>query len=264
MTATPIHSAGVTPLPAAATAASTLRAPQLGPQSAAPAPAPARGSPSTARGSTAAAVDGEHEIWDGISADRPLEIVPTVLTNAIENLTGTRDERYGKALTHVLLASERFVQAGLRHASRGNGVVATGSSVLGKVLPTLSIGMGAFQVWKGWNELQSHDDGPLSIIHSKTARSGMFQVAAGALLFIPGVGPAIGGALMRLGAAANEMDELSFLDWPTVSADQQGGRIAKVVHPFDRTPAVPGDRPAPAPGDDVFERAVDWVRAKLD
>jgi hypothetical protein len=173
---------------------------------------------------------------DGITLDRPIDAIPTFLTNLVERETGVRDERSGRAIGQVLLAGQQLVQAGLRSAAAGNGVVATGSSALGKVLPTIGIGAGMMQVWKGWNELQSHEDGVFSLIHSRTARTGMLQTLASALLFVPGVGSAIGGAVLRLGAAANEMDAFSSLDWQTLRVEDQGAKIARRVHVFDRTP----------------------------
>lgn len=201
---------------------------QPGPQ--APAPAASKGT-------------GRDRDWfDGVTIERPAEMVPTFLTNVAESITGTRDARVGRALNQVGLAGYQFVQAGLHHAARGQGIIATGSSVLGKVLPTLGIAAGAAQVWRGWNELESHDDGVLSILGSRTGRSGLLNVLAGALAFVPGVGTAIGGAVTRLVAAANEMDVFSFLDAPTRSVESQGEDVARKVHVFDRTPTNPYDR----------------------
>lgn len=106
----------------------------------------------------------------------------------------------GAGHDRALLDGYRFVQAWLHAAARGNGIIATGSSVLGKLLPALGVASGAAQVWKGWNELDSHDGGPLSIIGSRTGRSGLLNVPAGALAFVSGVGTAIGGAITRRGA----------------------------------------------------------------
>ncbi len=153
-------------------------------------------------------------IFDGLDDLNPLEMVPAVLSNVAERLTGEHDPRVGRAATQLLLASERLVEAGLRSMARGTGVIAKGSSVLGKVLPIVSMTLGAAQVWKGWNELPSHQDGVLSIIHSKTGRTGLMQVLAGALLFVPGVGGALSGSFARVVAAANEMDYFASLDWP--------------------------------------------------
>ncbi len=179
---------------------------------------------------------------DGVTLDRPTDIVPTVLTNLVEKLTGTRDERDGRALMQVGLAGYQFIQAGIHHAAAGKGIVATGSSVLGKVLPTIGVIGGAAQVWKGWNELEHHEGGPLAILGSRTGRSGLLNVLAGALAFVPGVGTAIGGAVTRLVAAANELDAFSFLDAPTRRVEDQGAAVAKRVHVFDETPLNPYDR----------------------
>lgn len=179
---------------------------------------------------------------DGVTLDRPTDIVPTALTNVVERLTGTRDERDGRALMQVGLAGYQFVQAGLHHVAAGKGIVATGSSVLGKVLPTIGVVSGVAQVWRGWNELESHDGGPLAILGSRTGRSGLLNIVAGALAFVPGVGTAIGGAMTRLVAAANELDAFSFLDAPTQRVEDQGFRVAKRVHLLDETPLDPYDR----------------------
>ena len=202
--------------------------PDQGPQRAAPTPT--------------GGVGHERDWTDGVTLDRPTEIVPTFLTNVVESITGSRDERSGRALSQVLLAGYQFIQAGLHHAARGQGIVATGSSVLGKLLPSLGVAAGAAQVWKGWNELESHDGGPLSILGSRTGRSGLLNVLAGALAFFPGVGTAVGGAVTRLAAAANEMDVFSFLDAPTRSIEEQGEAVARRVHVFDETPTDPYDR----------------------
>jgi hypothetical protein len=184
----------------------------------------------------------DRALLDGVTFDRPTEMVSTTLTNFVERVTGTRDERSGRALSQTLLAGYQFVQAGLHAAARGSGVIATGSSVLGKVLPALGVASGAAQVWKGWNELESHDAGPLSILGSRTGRSGLLNVLAGALAFVPGVGTAIGGAVTRLVAAANELDAFSFLDAPTRSVEEQGYDVARRVHVLDETPLDPYDR----------------------
>jgi hypothetical protein len=63
----------------------------------------------------------------------------------------------------------------------------------------------------------------------------MLQVLAGAMLFVPGVGPALGGAISRIGAAANEMDMFKSLDWATVPIEQRGTTVARIAHPFDKT-----------------------------
>lgn len=184
----------------------------------------------------------DRALLDGVTLDRPTEMVSTTLTNVVERITGTRDERTGRALSQTLLAGYQFVQAGLHAAARGSGIVATGSSVLGKVLPTLGVASGVAQVWKGWNELESHDGGPLAILGSRTGRSGLLNVLAGALAFVPGVGTAIGGALTRMVAAANELDMFSFLDAPTRSVEEQGYAVARRVHLLDETPTDPYDR----------------------
>lgn len=189
---------------------------------------------------------GEREsdsIFDGVTLTRPFEAVPTILTNVIENLTGVHDPRYGLATANVIMAGERLLTAHLKRVGQGSGVIATGSSVLGKILPLVSIGAGAMQVWQGWNELQSHDEGVLSVIHSKKARSGLLQIASGALLFVPGIGAILGGAATRLAVAANEMDVFKSLDWPT--APIASTTMARVLHPLDRTPHNPQDHPGP-------------------
>ncbi|MCW2973024.1 MAG: hypothetical protein JWN72_1297 [Thermoleophilia bacterium] len=179
---------------------------------------------------------------DGVTIDRPFEAVSTILTNVVEHVTGYRDERTGRALSQLGLAGQQLVQAGLRSASRGSGVIAASSSVLGKVLPLVGVASGLGQVWQGWNELESHEDGLLSIIHSRTGRTGLLQVAASALLFVPGFGTAIAGAVMRVAAAANEMDMFQSLDWKTVRVEKQGADVAEKVHIFDATPTVAHDR----------------------
>lgn len=184
----------------------------------------------------------ERDWFDGVTLDRPLAIVPTFLTNIVESLTGKRDERTGRALSQVGLAGYQFAQAGMHHIARGQGIVAASSSVLGKVLPTLGVTAGLMQVWKGWSELTDTSAGPISILGSRTARSGILNVVAGALAFVPGVGTAVGGALTRLVAAANEMDMFSFLDAPTVALEEQDEQTARRVHILDRTPTNPYDR----------------------
>lgn len=196
----------------------------------------------------APAQDVERSLLDGVTIDRPLEAVPTLLTNVVGNLTGRYDERYGRAGSQILLAGAGLLNAGLQSLSHGSGVIATGSSVVTKVLPTLSIGLGAMQVWKGWQELDSHDQGVLSLIHSRTARSGMLQVVAGALNFIPGVGSLVGSSVLRIAAAANELDAFDSLDWPTSPVEEQGHTTARIAHPLDRTPTDgSGDRPLTSP-----------------
>lgn len=177
----------------------------------------------------------DRALLDGVSSDQPLDMIPAFFTNVVEKFTGSRDERSGKALGQILLAGTQLVQAGLRAASHGSGVVAAGSSILGKVLPIVSIGSGAIQIWKGWNELESHADGPLSIIHSRTGRTGLIQVLAGALLFLPGVGTALGGAALRLVAAANELDAFASLDQPT-QADTVAAAAAATSAALTPTP----------------------------
>lgn len=195
-----------------------------------PAPDPSRG------------VGHDRALLDGVTLDRPLEIVPTFLTNAVERVTGVRDERSGRSLGQMLLAGQQLIQAGLRSASRGDGAVAAGSSVLGKVLPLVGIGTGVAQVWKGWNELESREGGPLALIGSRTARTGVLNVLAGALLFVPGVGPALAGAATRIVAAANELDAFAALDAPTRRIEEQGEAIAGRVYLLDETPTIPFDR----------------------
>lgn len=184
----------------------------------------------------------DRALLDGVTLDRPLGIVSTLLTNVMERMTGSRDERSGPALTQLLLAGQQFVQVGLRYAAQGKGIIATGSSLLGKVLPMVGIASGAWQIYQGWNELDNHDEGLLSIIHSKTARTGMLQVLAGGLLFVPGVGPALAGAATRLAAAANEMDVFHSLDWSSTPLEAKDATLARRLHPLDATPTDPYDR----------------------
>lgn len=184
----------------------------------------------------------DRALLDGVTLDRPTEIVSTALTNLVERITGTRDERSGKSLSQLLLAGQQIVQAGLRHAAQGQGIIATGSSILGKVLPTLGMASGVMQIWKGWNELESHEGGPLALLGSRTARTGILNVLAGALLFVPGVGSALAGAATRLVAAANEYDVFSFLDAPQRRVEEKGHDVARRVHLLDRTPTDPYDR----------------------
>lgn len=198
---------------------------------------PRREAPAPSRGV------GHHRDWlDGVTLDRPTEAVPTMFTNVVESVTGARDERHGRALTQLVLAGYQLGQAGLHRAARGHGVVATGSSVLGKLLPTAGVALGVAQVWKGWNELEDTSGGPLSILGSRTGRSGLLNVVAGALAFVPGVGTAVGGVLTRLVAAANELDAFRFLDAPTRSVEAQGHAVARRVHVLDETPLDPYDR----------------------
>lgn len=203
---------------------------------------------SNAAAGVAAAPDQDRSLFDGVTIDRPLGVVPTLLTNLAERMTGVHDPRVGRSLTQVLLAGERLITASLRSLSQGSGAIATGSSVLGKILPMFSIATGAMLVWKGWNELESHDDGVISIIHSKTARTGLLQALAGALLFVPGVGPVLGGAISRLTAAANEMDYFGGLDWPSKPTEQSGER---------RTTTLTSDV---HDNDGLIDQAVDWFR----
>jgi len=182
-----------------------------------------------------------------------------------ESISGTRDPRVGRSLAQILLAGQQIIQAGLRSMAKGNGAIAAGSSVLGKVLPMLSVASGSAQIWRGWNELQSHEGGPLSLIHSKTARTGMLQVLAGAMLFVPGVGPALGGAISRIGAAANEMDMFKSLDWATVPIEQRGTTVARIAHPFDKTPTNATDAHTNDPGDpnDALTKVLAWAKDHL-
>jgi hypothetical protein len=222
-------------------------------------------SPTAALANAAARARVDRPLSDGVTIDRPMEIVPTFLTNVAERITGEHDPRVGKALTNVLLAGERLITAGLRSAGNGTGAVAAGSSLLSKALPLFSIATGAVQIWKGWNELQSHDDGVVSIIHSKTGRTGLLQVLAGVLLFVPGVGPVLGGALTRLATAANEMDMFSDLDWPSVPVEQTNEKLAQRLHPFDETPTIAHDRTTtikPEQGD-LLSRAVEWAEGAI-
>ena len=213
----------------------------------------------------------QRALLDGIDVTRPFDIIPHALTNLTERISGQRDPRTGRALTQILLAGQQVIQAGLRHMAQGKGIIATSSSVLGKILPMVSMVSGAAQVWRGWNELQSHDGGPLALIHSKTARTGMLQVLAGALLFVPGVGAALGGALTRIGAAANEMDMFKSLDWASVPIEQRGARVARIAHPFDRTPTDASVAPAQqqkqavdhATGAVRVDEVVNWVKDHL-
>jgi hypothetical protein len=206
---------------------------------------PALPAPSTPQGpapTPTVGVGHERALLDGVTLDRPTEMVSTALTNLVERITGERDERSGKSLTQLLLAGYQLVQAGLRSAAQGSGVVAAGSSVLSKVLPVVGIATGAMQVWKGWNELDSHAGGPLALLGSRTARSGLLNVLAGALLFIPGVGTALAGAATRLVAAANELDAFRVLDAPTTRVEDKGEAVAKRVYLLDETPTDPFDR----------------------
>jgi hypothetical protein len=196
----------------------------------------------TVQPAASAGTGHDRALLDGVTIDRPFEAIPTILTNVVEHITGTRDERTGRALSQVGSAASQFIQAGLRLAARGEGVIAAGSSLLGKILPLAGVAAGVAQVWKGWNELDSHADGLLSVIHSRTARTGLLDIAASAMLFIPGIGSAIGGAVLHLGAAANEMDMFHALDWSTQRVEAQGSAVAEKVHVLDATPTVTYDR----------------------
>ena len=198
----------------------------------------------------AVAGDKNRGLLDGVTLNRPLDVIPNFITNMYERSTGKRDPRVGLAGSHLLIAGERFVLAGLRHASEGEGLIAKGSSFLGKVLPMFNIGFGGFEMVKGWNELQSHDDGILGLIHSKEARSGLLQVLAGASMLVPGVGGAVAAGILMVGAAANDLDAFKFLDRPTIPVeDVQGSKLARVAHPFDRTPGNPYDANPDTPQD---------------
>jgi hypothetical protein len=203
---------------------------------------PVATTPQTPAPTPTVGVGHERALLDGVTLDRPFEMVPTLLTNVVERVTGERDDRTGRSLSQLLLAGQQIVQAGLRHAAAGQGIVATGSSVLGKVLPVIGIASGAMQVWKGWNELQDHSDGPLALIHSRTARTGLLDILAGSLLFVPGVGSALGGAATRIAAAANELDAFAFLDAPSTRVEDQGADVAGRVYLLDETPTNPYDR----------------------
>lgn len=182
-------------------------------------------------------------ILEGITIDRPLEMFPTLMGNIYTHFTGKEDPRMGKALTEVALAGERLVTGSLRGIGNGTGAIAAGSGILGRALPTLGIGLSALDVWKGWHELKSHEGGPLSLLGSKTARSGLLGMFASASLFVPGAGPMISGIGARLLAAANELDAFSFLDKPTTEPlDERDPNKAKLLHPFDSTPTVSTDR----------------------
>lgn len=187
-------------------------------------------------------VGHERALLDGVTLDRPFEMLPNFLTNIVERVSGERDDRAGKAFTQLLLAGQQLVQAGLRSAAKGTGAVAAGSSVLGKVLPIAAVASGAMQVRKGWIELGERANDPTDLIHSRSARTGALQVLAGALLFVPGVGPALAGAAMRVTAAANELDAFTRLDWPATRVEEQGEAIARRVHPLDETPTIAHDR----------------------
>lgn len=210
-----------------------------------------------------ATTGANREIFDGVDLTRPFDILPHIFTNLTEHFTGQRDPRTGRALTQILYAGERFITAGLRSMSQGTGAIAAGSSILGKILPTLGIATGVMQIWRGWNELQSHDDGPFSIIHSKTGRTGLLQVLAGALLFVPGVGGALAGSLARIGSAANEMDTFKQFDWPTVPIESRGTTIARIAHPFDPTPTNALDARTAVTASDPIMDAVAWLKDHL-
>jgi hypothetical protein len=168
---------------------------------------------------------------------------PTLMGNIYTHFTGKEDPRMGKALTEVVLAGERLVTGGLRGIGNGSGAIAASSGILGRALPALGMGLSALDIWKGWHELKSHEGGPLSLLGSKTARSGLLGMVASATLFVPGVGPMVAGIGSRLLAAANELDAFSFLDKPTNDPiDERDPRKAKLLHPFDRTPTVSTDR----------------------
>ncbi|MEO6867362.1 MAG: hypothetical protein ABI200_05020 [Gaiellales bacterium] len=186
-------------------------------------------------------VGKDRALLDGVTLDRPFGAVSTIITNAIEHLTGYRDERLGAGTQQVLLAGTQLVQATLRHAAQGKGIVAESSSVLGKILPVAGIVSGIAQVWQGWHELD-HPTSPLDILGSRTARTGLLSIAASSMLFIPGVGSALGGALMRIAAGANELDLFHSLDLPSHSLEQGPGAVAAKAHPFDRTPTNPYDK----------------------
>jgi len=212
-----------------------------------------------------------------MSLARPLEAVPAFLTNVIARVTGERDDRYGRAATQALLTGERLISAGLREAAKRDGVVGTSTSALRTILPVAGIGLGASQLWKGWNELE-HKDSPLDLVHNRTARSGALQIAAGTLWFVPGVGGALAGAGMRAAAAANELDAFDHLDHPSTSVERRGVAVARSVHPLDPTPLNPDDRlrdalaqradnkareRQPERGPDPLGHALLWVRDQL-
>jgi hypothetical protein len=218
-------------------------------------------------------------LLDGVTLSRPLEAIQTVIDNAAADLTGHQDRRVGPAVSQLLLGGQQFVVAGLRALAKGRGVVAEGSSLLSKVLPTLGIASGAWEVWKGWNELQSHSQGPLSIIHSREGRTGLMDIAASSLMFVPGVGTALGAAILRLGASANEMDMFHKLDWAQVPIEARGSKDARIAHPLDSTPttgaaddpqvsaqlaaAKARDAEDDSADPDPLGRALVWVRQQL-
>ena len=218
--------------------------------------------------------DSDGGLTRGLSWSRPLDAIPTLITNVAEDLTGERDERIGRAGASVLLAGERLLRAGMRALGHGTGAVAAGSNLLRTVLPIAGMGYGAVQVWEGWKELQSHEDGPLSIIHSKRGRTGLMSMAASAMWFVPGVGGALAGAALRLGTAANEMDVFKSMDWQTVEVESSDPRAARIVHPFDPTPANPYDQVRPespraalqpqVTKPDILGSALIWAKDQFD
>jgi hypothetical protein len=193
----------------------------------------------------------DRALLDGVTLDRPFGMVSTVINNAIEHVTGYRDDRLGNGLQQVTLAGLQFVQAALKHGAAGKGIVATGSSLLGKVLPVAGIASGLAQVWQGWHELDNPSS-PLDILGSRTGRTGLISVAASGLLFVPGVGTALSGAVLRILACANELDVFHALDKPSHALEHTKPDMAAKAHPFDNTPLNPYDRDgttAPQPSD---------------
>lgn len=186
-------------------------------------------------------VGHERALLDGVTLDRPFGMVTTILNNAIERVLGFRDDRLGNGLQQVALAGTQLVQAGLRHAAAGKGIVAAGSSVLGKILPFAGIASGIAQVWQGWQELDNPTS-VLDILGSRTGRTGLLSIAASGLLFVPGVGPALSGAVLRIVAGANELDAFHSLDKPTRAVEHASTDVARRAHPFDETPHNPYDR----------------------
>lgn len=205
--------------PAAISAA--VDAGSVTPLGATPAPAPTAAATDAAAGAagTSTTIKEHRSLFEGLSNGSPFDLIPNFFTNLVGNITGNYDDRYGQAGAHILQAGERIINSGLRHVAQGEGVIATGSGLLSKVIPIINFAMGSFQVWKGWNELKDHTGGPMALLHSKTARGGLLGLAAGATLFIPGVGGAIAGAALLATMAANDLDAFHGIDWETQDAE---------------------------------------------